>query len=155
MDLLVRRASTTHPSVFVQLKHPPRFVFGEDEQGDPPGRANFFRFRLSPDVFISLGARAKQPGEAMLGEEVELVARHHPPGEMMPYERLLGDAMHGDQRLFAREDAIEAAWRVVDPILDQATPVFMYEPNTWGPPEAERIKPPDGWHNPVPADMTG
>jgi glucose-6-phosphate 1-dehydrogenase len=112
------------------------------------------RFRLSPDVFISIGARVKQPGEAMLGEEVELVARHNPPGEMQPYERLLGDAMRGDQRLFAREDAVEAAWRVVDPILDNATPVYQYDPGTWGPPEAAHICPPEGWQDPVPGGIT-
>ena len=143
----------TSTEVFVQLKHPPRIVWDDVDAADH-GRANFFRFRLSPDVFISLGARAKKPGESMLGEEVELVARHHPPGEMMPYERLLGDAMRGDQGLFAREDAIEAAWRVVDPILDNATPVYHYEPNTWGPAEAERIKPPDGWQNPEPSGIS-
>jgi glucose-6-phosphate 1-dehydrogenase len=145
--------STTE--VFVQLKHPPRVIF-EDEEDDVggPGRANYFRFRLSPDVFISLGARAKRPGEAMVGEEVELVARHHPPGEMMPYERLLGDAMRGDQRLFAREDSIEAAWRIVDPILGNVTPIYQYDRGTWGPPEADRIRPPDGWQNPTPTGIT-
>ena len=157
----------TTTEVFVQLKHPPRVIFDDDDAGDGAsgaagsgsgsghtGRANYFRFRLSPDVFISLGARAKKPGEAMLGEEVELVARHHPPGEMMPYERLLGDAMHGDQRLFAREDSIEAAWRIVDPILGDVTPVYQYDRGTWGPPEADRIRPPDGWQNPVPTGIT-
>ena len=150
----------TTTEVFVQLKHPPRFVFDDtsaeaDEVPTPShGRSNYFRFRLSPDVFISVGARAKQPGEAMVGEEVELVARHNPPGEMMPYERLLGDAMRGDQRLFAREDAVEAAWRVVDPILDNATPVFEYDQGSWGPPEASRIQPPDGWQNPEPTGIT-
>ena len=145
----------TTTDVFVQLKHPPRFVF-DDDRDEPPtgsrGRANYVRFRLSPDVFISIGARAKQPGEAFVGEEVELVARHHPPGEMMPYERLLGDALRGDQRLFAREDAVESAWRVVDPILDGGTPVYQYDQNTWGPPEAARIQPPEGWQNP---EVTG
>lgn len=141
----------TATEVFVQLKHPPRIVF-EDDDAASTGRANYFRFRLSPDVFISVGARAKKAGETMTGEEVELVARHNQPGEMMPYERLLGDAMDGDQRLFAREDSIEAAWRIVDPILDNTTPVYTYEPGTWGPPEAEHIKPPDGWRNP---ELTG
>jgi glucose-6-phosphate 1-dehydrogenase len=141
----------TTTEVFVQLKHPPRVIFDDDaaDTSGSSGRANFFRFRLSPDVFISIGARAKKPGESMLGEEVELVARHDPPGELMPYERLLGDAMRGDQRLFAREDAIEAAWRVVDPILDNVTPVYHYEPGSWGPTEVERIRPPDGWQDPT------
>jgi glucose-6-phosphate 1-dehydrogenase len=143
----------TTTEVYVQLKHPPRYVFDDDPTPEL-GRANYFRFRLSPDVFISVGARAKKPGEAMEGEQVELIARHHSPEEMMPYERLLGDAMDGDQRLFAREDAIEAAWKVVDPILDQATPVYEYDPDTWGPPEAEHVKPPDGWQNPTPSGIT-
>jgi glucose-6-phosphate 1-dehydrogenase len=145
----------TTTEVFVQLKHPPRFIFDDDESTDAnAGRANYLRFRLSPDVFISLGARAKKPGEAMVGEEVELVARHHPPGEMQPYERLLGDAMRGDQRLFAREDSIEAAWRIVDPILGNVAPVYQYDRGTWGPPEAERIHPPDGWQNPTPTGIS-
>ncbi len=139
----------TTTEVFVQLKHPPRSVFDEDQ----PPRPNYFRFRLSPDVFISLGARAKKAGEAMLGEEVELVARHQSPDELAPYERLLGDAMRGDQRLFAREDAIEAAWRVVDPVLGQATPLYPYEPGTWGPSQARSLHPPDGWEEPTPAGV--
>jgi glucose-6-phosphate 1-dehydrogenase len=143
----------TTTEVYVQLKHPPRYVFDDAHMQDP-GRANYFRFRLSPDVFISLSASAKKPGEDMLGEQVELIARHHSADEMTPYERLLGDAMRGDQRLFAREDAIEAAWRVVDPILDQATPVYEYDPDTWGPPEAERVRPPEGWQNPTPSGIT-
>ena len=147
----------TTTDVYVQLKHPPRFVFDDENEtagAGSHGRANYVRFRLSPDVFISIGARAKQPGEAFVGEEVELVARHHPPGEMMPYERLLGDAMRGDQRLFAREDAVEAAWRVVDPILEGVTPVYEYAQDSWGPAEAARIQPPDGWQNPRPGAIT-
>ena len=140
----------TAAEVFVQLKPPPRMVFDEDQQGRP----NYLRFRVSPDVFISLGARAKKAGEAMVGEEVELVARHQSPDEMAPYERLLGDAMRGDQHLFAREDAVEAAWRVIDPILGQVTPVYAYEPGTWGPAEAERLRPPEGWEEPTPAGVT-
>ncbi len=143
----------TTTEVYVQLKHPPRYVFDDAPTLDG-SRANYFRFRLSPDVFISLGASAKKPGEEMVGEQVELIARHHSADEMMPYERLLGDAMQGDQRLFAREDAIEAAWKVVDPILDQATPVYEYDPDTWGPPEAERVRPPEGWQNPTPSGIT-
>ena len=131
----------TTTEVFVQLKHPPRIVFDEEQHGHP----NYVRFRLSPEVFISLGARAKRAGEAMVGEEVELVARHQSPDEMAPYERLLGDAMRGDQRLFARQDAVEAAWRVVDPVLGPVAPVYPYEPGTWGPPE--------GWEEPTPAGV--
>jgi glucose-6-phosphate 1-dehydrogenase len=141
----------TCTEVFVQLKNPPRFVFGEQEQDDASHRrANRIRFQLNPNVVIALSAQAKMPGEGMLGEEVELVARHQSADEMEPYERLLGDAMHGDQRLFAREDAIEAAWRVVDPVLGNAAPLYPYDPNTWGPAEAKHISPSDGWANPVP-----
>jgi glucose-6-phosphate 1-dehydrogenase len=138
----------TATEVFVELKPPPQAVFGEVE----PLPSNYFRFRLSPDVFISLGARAKVPGEAMIGENVELVARHHAGEEMQPYERLLSDALRGDPTLFAREDSIEEAWRVVDPILDNITPVYEYDPHTWGPPEADRITADvGGWHKPEPA----
>ena len=135
----------TTTEVMVTLKRPPQAVFGEIE----PGQSNYLRFRLGPSVLISLGARAKVPGEAMIGEEVELIARHHAGDEMAPYERLLGDAMRGDAALFAREDSVEAAWRVVDPILGNATPVYTYAPNTWGPPEADALVAGDGgWHNP-------
>ncbi len=139
----------TATEVLVELKRPPQAVF---DQAEPRG-ANNLHFRLGPDVFIALGALAKQPGEAMEGEEVELVARHHSGDEMAPYERLLGDAIRGDATLFAREDSVEAAWRVVDPILRGNTPVHPYEPQTWGPPEADRIIARDGgWHNPAPSD---
>jgi glucose-6-phosphate 1-dehydrogenase len=128
----------TCTEVRVTLKRPPTDLFDETE----PERANYLRFRLSPDVLLSLGARAKVAGEGMVGESVELVARHQSPDEMSPYERLLGDALRGDQRLFAREDAVEAAWRVVDPILAPgSTPVYSYEPGTWGPPEADALAP--------------
>ncbi len=86
----------------------------------------------------------------MWGEGVELIVRTHPADEMPPYERLLGDAMRGDPGLFVREDSVEAAWSVVDPVLGNVTPVYEYAPNTWGPPEADRIiEREGGWHNPV------
>ena len=75
----------------------------------------------------------------MHGEEVELVAAHQSPDEMAPYERLLGDAMHGEETLFVREDSVEAQWRIVDPILGNLTPVYEYAPHTWGPPEADQL----------------
>jgi glucose-6-phosphate 1-dehydrogenase len=145
-----KRLPTTTTEIYVQMKHAPQVVFAEEAElaTQHAGGANNVRFRLSPDVFISIGALAKVPGDALRGESVELVARHEPIGVRSPYERLLGDAMRGDQRLFAREDAIEAAWRVVDPIVGEATPLYMYEPNTWGPTEANRIGPPDGWMEP-------
>jgi glucose-6-phosphate 1-dehydrogenase len=137
----------TTTEVVVELKRPPQTVFAETL----PSHPNHFRFRLSPDVVMALSARVKVPGEAMMGEDVELIARHQPGGNAMaPYERLLGDAMRGDPTLFAREDAIEAAWRVVDPILGIATPVHEYDPGTWGPTEAEQLIAADGgWHNPA------
>jgi len=135
----------TANEVLVTLKRPPQAVFDEIR----PGKSNYFHFRLSPDVFITLGARTKVPGESMLGEEVELLACQHFLDEMSPYERLLSDAMRGDASLFARKDAVETAWRVVDPILGNVTPIHEYEPNTWGPSEAERIIAANGgWHNP-------
>jgi glucose-6-phosphate 1-dehydrogenase len=137
----------TTTEILVELKRPPQAVFGEIE----PSHTNFFRFRLSPDVLITLGARAKIPGEAMRGEEVELVAHHHPADEMQPYERLLGDAMKGDPTLFVREDSVEAEWKAVDPILGNMAPLYEYAPNTWGPSEADLIiARSGGWHNPSP-----
>ena len=91
----------------------------------------------------------------MRGEAVELVLHHQPGDEMLPYERLLEDAMRGDASLFVREDSVEAAWEVVDPVLDNVTPVYEYEPNTWGPPQADQFIARDGgWHNPVPTEPT-
>ncbi len=136
----------TATEIMVTLKRPPQVVFDEIRPGQ-----NYVHFRLSPDVSISLGARSKVPGESMAGEEVELFARESFADEMSPYERLLGDAMRGDEFLFARKEAVEAAWRIVDPVLKNVTPVYEYEPNTWGPPEARRIiKGNGGWHNPGP-----
>ena len=141
-----KQLPVTSTDVLVELKRPPQIVFDDIASGE----ANYVRFRLSPDVFISVGARVKVPGEEMAGEDIDLIAHHHPAEEMMPYERLLGDAIRGDASLFAREDGVEAAWRIIDPILGNATPVVEYEPNTWGPPEADRLIAGDGgWHNPT------
>jgi glucose-6-phosphate 1-dehydrogenase len=134
----------TSTEVIVALKRPPQAVFGEAE----PSQSNYLRFTLNPEVLIGLGARAKAPGEAMVGEEVELRALHHHGDEMEPYERLLSDAMRGDATLFAGQASVEAAWRVVDPILGNATPLHEYEPGSWGPPEADRlIGRHGGWHS--------
>ncbi len=138
--------------IMVDLKRPPQMVFEEVE----PLQSNYYRFRISPIVRISLGARAKIAGEAMKGEEVELVAVHQSPDEMAPYERLLESAMKGDETLFVREDSIEAQWKIVDPILGNVTPVFAYTPGTWGPPQADTlIEPAGGWYNPTPSGDTG
>jgi glucose-6-phosphate 1-dehydrogenase len=142
-----KQMPVTATEVLVELKRPPQAGFDAVTQS----QANYFRFRLSPDVSISLGARAKLPGEAMAGERVEFVVRQSFVDEMTPYERLLGDALRGDPTLFVREAGVEAAWSVVDPILRDATPVHEYDPNTSGPIEADRIIAGDGgWHNPKP-----
>jgi glucose-6-phosphate 1-dehydrogenase len=138
----------TTTEVLVRLRRPPQNVFHERDEGLP----NSVRFRLSPEGIIALGARAKMPGEAMAGEAIDLAVCYHTPDEMEPYERLIGDAMTGDATLFAREDAVEAAWAIVDPILKMPTLLHAYEPNTWGPPEAARITARHGgWHSPAPA----
>jgi glucose-6-phosphate 1-dehydrogenase len=143
--------AVTATEVLVRYKHSPRPVL--DERDSP--LTDYYRFRLSPETVIALGTKVKKPGELMVGEPIELIAHHQPPDEMEPYERLLGDAANGDGTLFAREDFVEAAWRVVNPILGNATPVTEYEPNTWGPPEAERtLAPAGGWHNPEPAEKS-
>jgi glucose-6-phosphate 1-dehydrogenase len=134
----------TCTEVFVQLHRPPA-IYGKTP---PP---NYYRFRISPDVQIALGTMVKTPGEAMRGEPTELLAIHQPSSmEMDAYERLLGEAMKGDATDFAREDYVELAWRIVEPVLGTATPVHEYEPGTWGPPQADRLIGGDGWHNPTP-----
>jgi glucose-6-phosphate 1-dehydrogenase len=144
-----KRLRATATEVLVELKRPAHSVFDTID----PRQANYFRFRLGPDVAIALGARAKMPGEVMVGEPVELVVRPGSSDEMLPYERLLGDAIRGDPLLFVRQDVSEAAWSVVDPILGDATPLHEYEANTWGPIEAEQILASgDRWHDPEPSD---
>jgi glucose-6-phosphate 1-dehydrogenase len=132
--------------VTVTLKHPPLAVF---DPSDAMPR-NYFRLRLSPEVVISEGALVKRIGEQMHGEPVELIARHHSESEKSPYERLLGDAIRGDTSLFTQDDSVEAAWRVVDPVLTAALPVLEYEPGTWGPAAAtDIVNAGDTWHDPV------
>jgi glucose-6-phosphate 1-dehydrogenase len=146
-----KRLPVTSTEVMVKLRRLPHAVF--NETGAVP--LNYFRFRLSPDVLLSLGASVKKPGEAMIGEPVELIARRHTGDEMMPYERLLGDALRGDASLFTSDDCVEAAWRVVDPVLGNVTPVAGYKPDSWGPAAAQRIvADDDGWHNPVTEEAT-
>jgi len=142
---------TTVTEVVVTLKRPPHSLFGELVAGDD----NYYRFRLTPDFVISLGTRIKVPGEALAGKRVELIAHEQSGDEMLPYERLLGDAMRGDATLFNRSDAVDAAWRVIDPILGNRTPVHEYEPGSWGPREADAIAADiGGWHNPTGGETT-
>ncbi|MFS0519901.1 hypothetical protein ACEYW6_35120 [Nostoc sp. UIC 10607] len=135
--------------VMVKLKCPPLDVFQEGGKEN----TNYVRFLLDPEVIVGLGARAKIPGEDMIGSVLELLAFYGGGDEMEPYERLLGDAMRGDPTLFVREDTVEEEWRIVQPILDNVTPVYEYEPNTWGPAESDKLLlPNDRWYNPLPRE---
>jgi glucose-6-phosphate 1-dehydrogenase len=139
----------TATEVVVELKPPPQDLF-EDAA---PGRCipNYFRFRLSPNSALALAARVKTAGKDFVGEQRELFLCEEQAGEETPYQRLLGDAMVGDGALFAREDAVEAAWAVVDKVLKSHHRVRPYRRDTWGPKEANRILAPGGsWHNPEP-----
>ena len=140
-----KKLPVTCTEVRVEMKCTPQKVFKNDVRHEP----NYLRFRLSPEVLVGLGARVKAPGEGMVGTGVELIARDDTSDDMRPYERLLGDAIRGDASLFARDDVVEAAWRVVDPVLGDATPVEAYEPGSWGPAAAqELIVGPGHWHDP-------
>jgi len=138
-----KRMPVTATEVFVKLRKPPLTKTGAD------GR-NYFRFRLGPDFELSLGARVKRPGPLMAPMPVELSAvKYTTTDEMDAYDRLLTDAMRGDQLLFVRQDAVEAAWAIVDPILGDCCPVETYEPGTWGPPDARELAAEiGGWHDP-------
>ena len=116
---------------------------------------NHLRFRISPEMTIAMGTTVLAEGEPMKGEAIEMVASRHPrPEEMDAYERVLGDAMAGDSTLFARQDYVEEAWRIVDPVLKADTPIYQYEKESWGPAEVDRIvSPPGGWHNPAATDV--
>jgi glucose-6-phosphate 1-dehydrogenase len=131
----------------VDFKRPPRDLFGEPAPG-----GDYLRVRIGPGVTVlARGLRVKRPGEQMVGHEIEQVACQNPAGDMLPYERLLGDAMRGNAGLFGREDAIDAQWRIVDPVLDLPTAPFPYEPGSWGPAEAERLVAgmAGGWRKPI------
>lgn len=137
----------TATEVVVDLRAPPARVFGDVA----PTQPNYLRFRLGPDVAIALGARAKQPGTVMQGRDVELYVSQQSGEEMDAYERLIGDALAGDSTLFARQDEVEAAWAIVDPVLRDAPPVIEYAPGTWGPVESDQlIAGPCRWHDPGP-----
>ena len=135
----------TCTEIVVRLRRPPT-VFPTCT----PAR-NYFRFRISPEVMDAIGLTTMDPEEKMIGQSVELLATHHPgTGEMDAYERVLGDAMAGDATLFAREDYVEEAWRIVDPVVKAKAQVHEYEPNTWGPAHVDKsIVPPGGWQDPI------
>jgi len=138
----------TAAEVVVEFKPPPQSLFDDAVQED--ARGNYLRFRLSPDAAIALAARVKRAGEEFIGDQRELYLIEEQPGEELPYERLLGDAMAGDGALFTREDAVEAAWAVVDPVLKRHTKALPYKRGSWGPKEADALIAADGrWLNPI------
>jgi glucose-6-phosphate 1-dehydrogenase len=135
----------TCAEIVVRLRQPPTMYQGYKLT------ANHFRLRISPEMTQAFGMNVIAPGEDTVSQSAEMVASRQPRAdEMDAYERVLGDAMAGDATLFAREDYVEEAWRIVEPVLKGVTPVYEYEPNTWGPGEAnQKVSPPGGWQNPV------
>jgi glucose-6-phosphate 1-dehydrogenase len=136
----------TATEVSVAFRRPPRETFGEMV---PDGSAHM-RFRLGPDMGIGMGLRIKQPGDRMVGDDTELMLTAQSAVYRPPYQRLLGDAMHGNGDLFGREDIVDAQWRIVQPILDNVTPLYAYASGSWGPDEATRLIGGDGpWRDPI------
>jgi glucose-6-phosphate 1-dehydrogenase len=134
----------TCAEIIVRLRQPPTMYEGFDL------KENYVRLRISPEVIIAVGINVISPTKETESIGTEMIVSHHPKAdEMDAYERLLGDAMAGDATLFAREDYVEEAWRIVDPVLKAGTPVYEYEPNTWGPKEVDQVTPPEGWQSPV------
>src|ERR1700751_2569021 len=137
----------TCAEIVVRLRQPPTVYEGYKLA------SNYYRFRISPEIESEFGMNKIAVDEETASETTKLVVSRHPrPDEMDAYERGLGDAMAGDATLFAREDYVEEAWRIVDPVLKAGTSVYEYEPNTWGPAEVDRVTPPGGWQNPVMED---
>jgi glucose-6-phosphate 1-dehydrogenase len=144
---------TTATEILVELKRPPQKLFDDAVQAS--SRSNYLRFRLSPNSAIALAARVKLAGQDFIGEQQELYLSEERTGDETPYERLLGDAMAGDGALFTREDAVEAAWVVVDPVLKIHHRVRFYNRRSWGPKQSDAIIEADGgWHNPSSADSS-
>ena len=143
----------TATEVLVELKPPPQELFADSRPSD--GRSNYIRFRLAPDAAIAVAARVKRVGEAFVGDQRELFLLDAQANEEAPYERLIGDALAGNGALFTREEAVEAAWAVVDPVLTEHSPAHRYRPGTWGPRQAEMLIAPDGpWHDPLTPDTS-
>jgi len=143
----------TATEILVQLKPPPQRLFADATA--TTGRSNYLRFRISPVSAIALAARIKRAGKEFVGDQRELYLLEEQPDEETPYELLLGDAMAGDGALFTREDAVEAAWAAVDPVLEKHHEVRRYHRRSWGPKEADAIIAADGgWHNPGPKEAS-
>ena len=141
----------TAAEVLVELKPPPQRLF--DDSAPVDGRANYLRFRLSPSSAVALAARVKRAGKEFVGDQRELYLLDEQSGVESPYERLLSDAMAGNGALFTREDAVEAAWKVVDPVLDNHHRIHTYKPGSWGPKQADALIAARGrWHNPIPME---
>jgi len=140
--------AATAAEVLVELKPPPQRLFDDSKSVD--GRANYLRFRLSPNSALALAARVKRAGKEFVGDQRELYLLDEQSEEETPYERLLSDAMAGDGALFTREDAVDAAWAVVDPVLGISQSVYPYRPGSWGPKQADALIAADrSWHNPI------
>lgn len=140
--------AATAAEILVELKPPPQKLF--DDAAPLTGRANYLRFRLSPNAAVALAARVKRAGRGFVGDQRELYLLDEQPGEETPYERLLGDALAGNGALFTRQDALEAAWAAVDPVLDTHHRAHPYPPGSWGPGQADALIAADGgWHNPI------
>jgi glucose-6-phosphate 1-dehydrogenase len=139
----------TCTEVMARFRRPPT-IFNEAMVDE-----NYLRFRISPQITIAIGTNVMTPGSEMQAETVEMLATRHPrPDETMPYELLLGDAMAGDSTLFARQDYVEEAWRIVDPVLKEPTPVYQYDQHTWGPKEvSQKVTPAGGWDTLSAADQ--
>lgn len=139
--------AATAAEVLVELKPPPQRLF--DDSLPVTGRSNYLRFRISPNSAVAIAARVKCAGKEFVGDQRELYLLDDQPMEETPYERLLADAMAGDGALFIREDAVEAAWLVVDSVLSEHSQAYPYQPGGWGPEQADAlIAPHGGWHNP-------
>jgi glucose-6-phosphate 1-dehydrogenase len=136
--------AVTCTEILIRLRRPPTMYHHYDL------KSNYVRLRISPDVVLAFGFNVTSPVKESESELSELLASRHPcAAEMDAYERVLGDAMAGDATLFAREDYVEEAWRIVDPVLKASAAIQEYEPKTWGPIEVGNVTPPGGWHNPV------
>ena len=144
-----KHLAETAAEVIVLLKPPPQRLFADS--APPGGLANYLRFRLSPSSAVALAARVKRAGKDFVGDQRELYLLDEQPQQEAPYERLLGDVMAGDGTLFARQDEVEAAWAIVEPVLGNSTPIHLYQPGTWGPLEAAELAADGGgWHQPAP-----
>ncbi len=149
-----KKLPATAAEVLVRLKPPPQQLFHDTPTA--PAQANYLRFKLQPVSSVALAARIKKPGKGFIGEQQELYLSESLEGAEPPYERLLGDAMAGDAALFASQDAVEAAWAVVDPVLSEHAPAAPYAPGSWGPADADALIGADGpWHDPTPGEDHG